>query len=95
MTSDVVRRRINVANPVTPVVSVVRGVALVESRLPFSYPYTGRNANFVRVARNSSSNLETDGSEEGIQVIGDVLIEAVEGAAFFFRQEAVSTEGCQ
>jgi hypothetical protein len=42
--------------------------------------------------RPSSRDFETDGPEERIQIIADVLIEAVEGATFFFRQYMIAAE---
>ena len=46
--------------------------------------YTGPNENFVLVPGCSSGDLETNGFEERIQAIADLLIETVEGAALFF-----------
>jgi hypothetical protein len=43
--------------------------------------------------RPSSGDFETDGPEERLQVIADALVEAVEGATFFFRQYTIAAEG--
>ena len=50
-----------------------------------SYRYTGPNENFVLVSGCSSGDLETNGFEERIQAIRDLLIETVERTALFFR----------
>jgi hypothetical protein len=51
---------------------------------PVSCRYTGPNENFVLVSGCSSGDLETNGFEERIQAIADLLIETVEGTALFF-----------
>ena len=51
----------------------------------FSCRYTGPNENFVLVSGCSSGDLETNGFEERIQAIADLLIEAVERTALFLR----------
>ena len=51
-----------------------------------------RNENFVLVSGRSRGNLETDSSQERIQIIADALIQAVEYAAFFLRQYTIAAE---
>ena len=58
----------------------------------FSFRYTSRNANFVLVGVGSGGNLETDSVQECIQVVGDMLVEAVERAALFFGECLVAPE---
>ena len=61
---------------------IIGGTAVADG---VSCRYTGPNENFVLVSGCSSGDLETNGFEERIQAIADLLIEAVERTALFFR----------
>jgi hypothetical protein len=55
-------------------------------------PLYGPPREFCSRCRPSAGNFETGGPQERIQIIADVLVEAVEGAVFFLRQYTIAAE---
>lgn len=56
------------------------------------FRYTGRNENFVPARAGSRGDLEPDSIEERVQLVGEVLVEAVGRAAHFVREGVVAAE---